>query len=107
MADRQTNTSKMNPPMGGGLRGPDRQQEKLQDQGGGTYGSQFPERLREQNDPDKAIKEAVKDAQHTLTEQRNCEDTVEKLLTALDNNEVAEAILESDEKAKRGTPKTH
>jgi hypothetical protein len=51
--------------------------------------------------PDKVIKEAVKDAAHTLAEylhpgERNCKETVNKLLTTLDNNEVAEAILESD-----------
>jgi hypothetical protein len=53
-------------------------------------------------DPNKTIKDAVKDAQHTLTEytqpgERNCTKTVEKLLTTLDNNEVAEAVLESDQ----------
>jgi hypothetical protein len=51
--------------------------------------------------PDKVIKEAVKDANHTLAEylypgERNCNQTVQKLLTTLDNNDVAEAILESD-----------
>lgn len=51
--------------------------------------------------PDKVIKEAVKGAQHTLAEyvhpgERNAEDTVEKLLTTLDDNDVNEAILESD-----------
>jgi len=51
--------------------------------------------------PDKVIKEAVKDAAHTLAEylhpgEHNCKETVNKLLTTLDNNDVAEAILESD-----------
>ena len=45
--------------------------------------------------PDKAIKEAVKDAPHTLAEyvhpgDRNAEETVEELLATLDDNEVNE-----------------
>jgi hypothetical protein len=86
---------------GGGLRGPDRDQDSLQDREGGTFDGKTPERLQREDDPDKTIKEAVKDAQHTLTEyihpgNRNCDETVNKLITTLGNNEVAEAILESD-----------
>jgi hypothetical protein len=86
---------------GGGLRGPDRKQDSLQDRQGGAFGEKTPERLQRQDDPDKTIKEAVKDAQHTLTEyiqpgNRNCDETVSKLITTLDNPEIAEAMLESD-----------
>ena len=57
--------------------------------------------------PDKVIKEAVKDAGHTLAEyirpgERSCKETVNKLLTILDNNDVAEAILESDAQEAHG-----
>lgn len=56
--------------------------------------------------PDRVIKEAIKDAQHTLAEyvhpgERNAEDTVEALLTTLDDNDVNEAILGSDRLEKR------
>jgi len=86
---------------GGGLRGPDRQQDSLQDRQNGTFGETTPERLQREDDPDETIKEAVKDAQHTLTEyvqpgNRNCDETINKLISTLDNPEVAEAILESD-----------
>jgi hypothetical protein len=86
---------------GGGLRGPDRQQDSLQDRQGGTFDGKKPERLQREDNPNKTIKEAVKDAQHALTEylqpgNRDCEETVNELLTTLENNEVAEAILESD-----------
>ncbi|HET9715731.1 MAG TPA: hypothetical protein VFP60_06045 [Pseudolabrys sp.] len=70
-----------------------------------------PERLRRMEDPDRIIKQAVKDAQHTLTEYMHshgegCEDAVEKLLTTLDNNDVAEAILVSDELEQRARRRT-
>jgi hypothetical protein len=86
---------------GGGLRGPDRQQDSLRDSEKGTFGEKTPERLRRDNDPDETIKQAVKDAQHTLTEyvhpgNRNCDETISKLISTLDNPEIAEAILESD-----------
>lgn len=60
---------------------------------------------------DKVIKDAVKDAQHTLTEyvqsgERSAEETVEKLLTTLDNNDINEAINESD-RADRHEPIQH
>jgi hypothetical protein len=86
---------------GGGLRGPDRQQDSLRDREKGTFGQKTPERLRRDEDPDETIKQAVKDAQHTLTEyihpgNRNCDETISKLISTLDNPEIAEAILESD-----------
>jgi hypothetical protein len=45
------------------------------------------------NETGKVLKEAVKDAQHSLAdhlrpEGDSCEETVDKLLTTLDNNEV-------------------
>lgn len=60
--------------------------------------------------PDKVIKQAVKEAQHTLAEyvhpgERDAEDTVEKLLTTLDGNDVNEAILESDRNEKQDVKK--
>lgn len=53
-------------------------------------------------DPDKVIKQAVREATGILAEylhsgERDCEATIEKLLTTLDNNDVAEALIESDE----------
>jgi hypothetical protein len=53
-------------------------------------------------DPEKTIREAVKEASGILGEylhpgERDCEATIQKLLSTLDNNDVAEALLESDE----------
>jgi hypothetical protein len=86
---------------GGGLRGPDREQDSLRDSEKGTFGDKTPERLQREDDPDETIKQAVKDAQHTLTEyihpgNRGCDETISKLISTLDNPEIAEAILESD-----------
>lgn len=45
------------------------------------------------SDPNTIIKEAVKDARHTLKEYvsllRDCEDTVQKLFSTLDKDDVA------------------
>jgi len=53
-------------------------------------------------DPDKVLKEAVKEATGILSEylhpgERDCDATIQTLLSTLDNNDVAEAIIESDE----------
>jgi hypothetical protein len=61
--------------------------------------------------PDKVIKDAVKEAQHTLTEyvqpgERSAKKTVEKLLDTLDNNDLNEAINESD-RADQHEPMRH
>jgi hypothetical protein len=78
---------------GGGLLGPDRKQDSLQDRQGGPSVKKTPERLQRHDDPD--------NAQHTLTEyiqpgNRSCDETVNKLISTLDNPEIAEAMLESD-----------
>ncbi len=100
MSDRQERPKEPGKP-GGGLRGPDRQQDSLQDRENGTFGDKTPERLRREDDPDETMKQAVKDAQHTLTEyvhpgHRGCDETITKLISTLDNPEIAEAIRDSD-----------
>jgi hypothetical protein len=54
------------------------------------------------NDPDKVIKETVRRASAILAEyvqpgERNCEATVERLLNIFDNDNIVEALTESDE----------
>lgn len=57
--------------------------------------------------PEKKIKEAVKEAQNTLARyvepgERDCEATINKLLDTLDDTDVVQAVNESD--AKEGMP---
>ena len=52
---------------------------------------------------DKIIKEALKDAQHTLAKRVDpggigCDEAINELLTTLDNDKVVEAVMDSDDK---------
>ena len=54
------------------------------------------------NDPDRVIKETVRRATAILAEyvqpgERDCEATVERLLNIFDNDNIVEALTESDE----------